>query len=107
MELDRSSFYYKSKIEMEQVEAEADLRDRIESICLEFPRYGYRRVTHQLQHGGHGLQIPVILSPGIPISLKRWSSANSTRYGLPISPTSVSGVVLSIWQRYWMLIREG
>ncbi len=29
---------------------EADLRDRIEAICLEFPRYGYRRVTRQLQH---------------------------------------------------------
>jgi len=25
------------------------LRDRIEEICLEFPRYGYRRVTAQLQ----------------------------------------------------------
>ena len=29
-----------------------DLRDRIESICLEFPRYGYRRVTRQLQREG-------------------------------------------------------
>lgn len=25
------------------------LRDRIEEICLEFPRYGYRRVTAQLR----------------------------------------------------------
>jgi len=30
----------------------ADLRDRIEGTCLEFPRYGYRRVTHQLQREG-------------------------------------------------------
>jgi transposase InsO family protein len=28
------------------------LRDRIEAICLEFPRYGYRRVTAQLQREG-------------------------------------------------------
>jgi len=26
-----------------------DLRDQIERICLDFPRYGYRRVTKQLQ----------------------------------------------------------
>ena len=30
-------------------EAEADLTGQIESICLEFPRYGYRRVTAELK----------------------------------------------------------
>jgi transposase InsO family protein len=30
----------------EKMQKEADLRDRIEAICLEFPRYGYRRITH-------------------------------------------------------------
>jgi len=32
--------------EAEEERREADLRDRIEAICLEFPCYGYRRVTH-------------------------------------------------------------
>ena len=51
MNLARSSFYYRPKVkEPDQMKAEADLRDRIEAICLEFPRYGYRRVTHQLKH---------------------------------------------------------
>ena len=31
---------------------EADLIGRIEAICLEFPRYGYRRVTHRLNASG-------------------------------------------------------
>ena len=34
------------------LEAEADLVDRVEAIFLEFPRYGYRRVTHQLKREG-------------------------------------------------------
>ena len=34
------------------MKAEADLVDRIEAICLEFPRHGYRRVTKQLQREG-------------------------------------------------------
>jgi len=51
MKLARSSFYYKPKSQSpERMEAEADLRDKIEAICLEFPRYGYRRVTHELRH---------------------------------------------------------
>jgi transposase InsO family protein len=53
MKLARSSFYYKPKTKShERLKEEADLKDRIETICLEFPRYGYRRVTKQLQHEG-------------------------------------------------------
>ena len=44
MKLARSSYYYKPKEKTpEQFKEEADLKDRIEAICLEFPRYGYRR----------------------------------------------------------------
>ena len=50
MNLARSSFYYKPKLlSPERMEAEADLRDKIEAICLEYNRYGYRRVTHELE----------------------------------------------------------
>jgi len=50
MNIARSTFYYKGKTRSpDQMKAEADLRDRIEAICLEFPRYGYRRVTRQLE----------------------------------------------------------
>ena len=53
MNLSRSSFYYKPKGNgPERMKAEADLRDRIEAICLEFPRYGYRRITHELRYRG-------------------------------------------------------
>jgi len=53
MNLSRSSLYYKPETKRpEQMRAEADLMDRIEAISLDFPRYGYRRVTHQLKHEG-------------------------------------------------------
>jgi len=44
-----SSFYYhpcESSFEIE-------LRDQIEQICLEFPRYGYRRVSAELRRRGY------------------------------------------------------
>ena len=41
MKLARSSFYYKPKSRNpERMEAEADLRDKIEAICLEYTCYG-------------------------------------------------------------------
>ena len=53
MKLARSSFYYKPRGKRpDGMKAEADLRDKIEVICLGFPRYGYRCVTYQLKQEG-------------------------------------------------------
>ena len=50
MNIARSTFYRKRKTrDPDEMKVEADLIDRIETICLEFPRYGYRRVTEQLK----------------------------------------------------------
>ena len=41
MNLARSSFYYKGiGRSPDRMKVEADLRGRIEAICLEFPHYG-------------------------------------------------------------------
>jgi len=48
-----STYYYKPKEQpTPQIKEDNDLRDRIEQIALEFPRYGYRRITHQLKREG-------------------------------------------------------
>ena len=46
----RSTYYY-SPQDAKQKE-DADLRDRMETLALRFPRYGYRRMTAQLKRGG-------------------------------------------------------
>ncbi len=43
LNLARSAFYYTSAMT-----EDADLRDAMENIALEFPRYGYRRMTAEL-----------------------------------------------------------
>jgi putative transposase len=47
MNIARSTFYYRRTTPSVK---DTDITDRIEAICLEFPGYGYRRVTKQLQH---------------------------------------------------------
>ena len=55
MGLARSTYYYRcGQVSMEGRKEEADLRDRIEQIVVEFARYGYRRVTYQLRRGVGG-----------------------------------------------------
>jgi hypothetical protein len=41
MKLARSTYYYRAR----RAAAEKALQDRIPTLCEEFPRYGYRRVT--------------------------------------------------------------
>ena len=53
MKMPHSTFYYRDKEKsFEELKAEADLKDKIEKICLNWPRYGYRRVTAQLHREG-------------------------------------------------------
>jgi putative transposase len=48
MQLCRRTYYYKPK----KMPSDKTLIARMEQICLDFPRYGYRRVTHQLKREG-------------------------------------------------------
>ena len=46
MKIPHSTFYYRGgEKSFEELKAEADLKGKIEKICLDWPRYGYRRVT--------------------------------------------------------------
>ncbi len=53
MSLAPSSYYHRPRAKSADAEAaEARLVGRIHEICAEFPRYGYRRVTAQLNAEG-------------------------------------------------------
>ncbi|HEX8212434.1 MAG TPA: IS3 family transposase [Longimicrobium sp.] len=55
LELPRSSWYWTQAEPATAPRREAErlqLRERIEALCLEFPGYGYRRVTAQVQREG-------------------------------------------------------
>lgn len=52
LKMARSSYYYKKAVDLQKYKDDADLRDMIEKIVVEHERYGYRRVTAQLQREG-------------------------------------------------------
>jgi len=53
LEISISGYYYKPKIDLiKRAMQDADLRDRIETMQIEFSRYGYRRVDAQLRREG-------------------------------------------------------
>jgi len=52
-EVSRSWYYERPSLE-EKAQRDIELRDAIERIVLEFPGYGYRRVTKELYRRGDG-----------------------------------------------------
>ena len=100
MNLARSSFYHKSRARgPEQMKAQADLRDSIEAICLEFPRYGYRRVTHQLKHEGwqvnHKKVLRLMRESDLLCHIKRkWVKTTDSCHYFPRYPNLIKGMVV-------------
>jgi len=52
MDISRSTYYYKPHTDEAKCKQDADIRDRLEELALHFTRYGYRRMTVQLQREG-------------------------------------------------------
>jgi len=108
MKLARSSFYYNPKVKSpEEMKAEAGLRDKIEAICLEFPRYGYRRVTHELKHKGchanHKKVLKIMRESDLLCRVRhRWVKTTDSRHRFPRYPNLIKGMVISRLNQVWL-----
>jgi putative transposase len=69
------SWYYERSTAGKKAHRDADLRDAIELIVLEFPGYGYRRVTAALRSKGwsvnHKRVLRIMREESLPCQLKR------------------------------------
>jgi len=90
MELARSSYYYQPKEPDPLVtKADLDIRDRIEAVCIDFPRYGYRRVTYQLHYDGYVVNHKKVLrlmgeSDLLCQARRKWVRTTDSKHGLPV-----------------------
>ena len=119
MKLARSSFYYKPKGKIpERMQVEADLQDRIEAVCLEFPRYGYRRVTHQLKHErwqvNHKKVLRIMRESDLLCRARhKWVKTTDSRHHFPRYRNLIKGMGINhlnqVWQSdiTYIRIREG
>jgi len=108
MKLARSSFYHKPRDESpEKMQKEADLRGKIEAICLEFPRYGYRRVTQQLKRDGLGVNHKKVLRIMKESDLlcrvrRRRVKTTNSRHRFLRYPNLIKAMVISNLNQVWL-----
>jgi len=107
MRFSRSSFYYKSRDKGAEKKAEADLRDRVEDICLNFPRYGYRRVTAALKREGkqvnHKKVLRLMRESDLLCRVKRKRvKTTDSKHPFRRYPNLVKGMVISHLNQVWL-----
>ena len=101
------SGYYAHPTADALVERDLDLRDAIERVTLEFPGYGYRRVTHALQREGwtvnHKRVLRVMRQESLLCHLKqRFLVTTDSTHGLPTYPNLLTEVALSAPNQAWV-----
>ena len=108
MGLARSTYYYRSQQKsMEAKKEEADLRDRIEQIVVEFARYGYRRVTYQLRREGwkvnHKRVARIMREQSLQCQIKRrWVKTTDSDHGYRIYANLLKGLEVSRRNQVWV-----
>jgi transposase InsO family protein len=107
MRLASSSFYYRPGDKDAEKKTEADLRDRIEAICLSFPRYGYRRVCEQLKREGHRINHKKVLrlmrESDLLCRVKRkWVKTTDSKHPFRRYPNLIKGMVVSRLNQVWL-----
>ena len=104
MKLPRRSYYYEPK---DKASHQA-LIDRIGDICLEFPGYGYRRVTKQLHREGwiinHKKVARIMREKGWSYRprKKKWVVTTNSSHGLPIYPNLTKALHLHTINQLWV-----
>jgi len=109
LNLSLSSYYYKSKERiLSEAKKENDLQDHIERIALEFPRYGYRRVTHQLEREGVTVNHKRVLrlmreSSLLVVAKRKWVKTTDSNHRYPIYPNLVKDFILTGINQIWVV----
>ena len=100
LEVAPSSYYYQD----ESVD-ERELRDHIERIALEFPRYGYRRMTAELRRRGsvvnHKRVLRLMREDNLLVQVRRFCRTTNSAHDYGRFPNLVRGLAIARLNQVW------
>jgi putative transposase len=105
LEVSRSWYY--AQADQEHTERDVALREAIEQITLEFPGYGYRRVTHALCRAGwsvnHKRVVRVMREESLLCQLRRhFLVTTNSAHGYPTYPNLLAEAELTGTDQAWV-----
>ena len=95
-----SSFYYQP-----QPVEEVELRAAIEQIALEFPRYGYRRMTAELHRQdwpvNHKHVLRIMREESLLVQVRRYCQTTNSRHSYGVYPNLLKGLEIVRPNQVW------
>jgi transposase InsO family protein len=106
--LSRALYYRTPRNPAEAKEKAASLLERIESIVLELPGYGYRRVTAHLQRDGVCVNRKRVLCVMRKESLlcrnrRRWTTTIDSEHGFAVYPNLIEELAVTALDQVWQV----
>ena len=104
MQLPKRSYYYEAR---EKPSDEA-LIARMEDICLEFPKYGYRRVTEQLHREGvivnHKKVARIMRENGLSVrpGKRKWIRTTDSNHRYHVYPNLIKDLTVTSLNQVWV-----
>ena len=104
MKLARSTYYYRSR---RSAAERIVLHQRIAELSVEFPRYGYRRMTHQLRaegmHINHKAVARIMREGGLQVRfLRRFVHTTQSDHESPIFPNLAESFIPTGPNQMWV-----
>lgn len=100
LELPRSTLYYQA-----QPAADLDLRSALEAVALAFPRYGYRRMTAELQHRGwrvnHKRVLRLMREEHLLVQVRRFCRTTFSQHPYGRYPNLIKHLVIERPDQVW------
>lgn len=101
------SWYYEKQTRTQEDETDVELRDMIERIILDFPGYGYRRVTHALKRTGwivnHKRVLRIMREESLLCQLKRhFVHTTDSHHRYQVYPNLIKGMTIEAPDVVWV-----
>ncbi len=90
-----------------QIPGDMELRDQMQRIALEFPAYGYRRITEELKRRNWSVNHKRILrlmrqDNLLCVRRRRFVLTTDSRHGLPVHPNLARDIVPTAVNQLWV-----
>ena len=99
--------FYRWKNQKEMFDYNSDLKKQIQEIALEFPKYGYRRITKELYRRNepvnHKKVLRIMRENNLLVKRKKFKPITTqSNHGLPLYPNKVKDLAVTRLNQVWV-----
>src|SRR3984893_15973201 len=104
--LSRAGFY-RWRVPRQATPVEMEVRDQMQKVALEWPAYGYRRITHELQQRGFHINHKLVLrrigeDNLLCVRRRAFVATTDSRHNLPVYPNLARELKPSAINQLWV-----